>query len=138
MSGNRISVRTTDNACFAWSVVAALYPTEKYTERESSYPHYTTVLNLTNIEFLMTLKDISKFERLNVINMYGIKNKQVVPLRLTDNKKEKHVNLLYLQDSHNDLDYFTWIKNLSRLVLADSWEKKTRNFSAIGKYNKKS
>ena len=27
-------------ACFAWSVVAALYLTEKYTERESSYPHY--------------------------------------------------------------------------------------------------
>jgi len=58
-----INVRTTDNACFAWSVVAALYPTEKYTERESSYPHHTTVLNLTNIEFPMTLKDISKFER---------------------------------------------------------------------------
>ncbi|KAG5324083.1 L259 protein, partial [Pseudoatta argentina] len=33
-----ISVCTTDNACFAWSVVAALYPAEKYTDRESSYP----------------------------------------------------------------------------------------------------
>ena len=45
--------------------------------RESSYPHYTTVLNLTNIEFPMTLKDISKFEWLNAvsINMYGIENK---------------------------------------------------------------
>ncbi|KYQ56415.1 hypothetical protein ALC60_04655, partial [Trachymyrmex zeteki] len=45
-----ISVRTTDNACFAWSVVAALYPTAMYTERESSYPYYTTVLNLQNRE----------------------------------------------------------------------------------------
>jgi len=35
-----INVRTTDNACFAWSVVAALYPAEKYMDRKSSYPHY--------------------------------------------------------------------------------------------------
>ncbi|KYN42562.1 hypothetical protein ALC56_03021 [Trachymyrmex septentrionalis] len=34
------------------------------TERKPSYPHYT-VLNLMNIMFPMTLKDISKFERLN-------------------------------------------------------------------------
>ncbi|KYN18651.1 hypothetical protein ALC57_09033 [Trachymyrmex cornetzi] len=46
-----ISVYTTDNACFAWSVVAALYPAERHADREYSYPHYTIVLNLTNIEF---------------------------------------------------------------------------------------
>ncbi|KAG5342010.1 PDZD4 protein, partial [Acromyrmex heyeri] len=76
-----ISVRTTDNACFAWSVVAVLYPAEKYTERESSYPHYTIVLNLAGIEFSMTLKNIKKFEQLNdvSINVYGIENKQVLP-----------------------------------------------------------
>jgi len=109
-------------------VVTALYPTEKYTERESSYPHYTTVLNFTNIEFPMTLKDISKFERLNAmsINVYGIENKQVIPLRPTDNKKEKH---LYLQDSQNDnLGHFAWIKNLSRLMSSQSSGKKNKKF----------
>ena len=98
------------------SVVAALYPAEKYMERESSYPHYMIVLNLTDIEFPITFKNISKFERLNMvsINVYGIENKQVLPLRFTDGKKEKHVNLLYLQDSHNDnLGHFACIKNLS-------------------------
>ena len=110
---------STDNACFAWSMVAALYPAEKYTERESSYPHYMTVLNLTDTEFPITSKDISKFERLNMvsINVYGIENKQVLPLRLTDNKKKKHINLLYVQDSHNDnLGHFACIKNLAHLV----------------------
>ena len=100
-------------------------------ERESSYLHYTIVLNLTNIEFLMTLKDIFKFEWLKVvsINVYGIKNKQVVRLRLIDNKKEKHVNLLYLQDSHNDnLGHFAWIKNLSRLVSSQITRKKNKKF----------
>ncbi|KYN30393.1 hypothetical protein ALC56_15320 [Trachymyrmex septentrionalis] len=85
-----INVCTTDNACFAWSVVAALYPAERNADRESSYPHYTTVLILAGIEFLMTLKDISKFERLNAvsINVYGIENKQVLPLRLTSEGQE--------------------------------------------------
>ncbi|XP_018358170.1 PREDICTED: uncharacterized protein LOC108757963 [Trachymyrmex cornetzi] len=116
-----ISVRTTDNACFAWAVVAALYPAEKYTERESSYPHYSTVLNLAGIEFPVTLKDVLKFERLNAvsINVYGIEDKQILPLRLTGDKRDKHVNMLYLQDPRNDgVGHFAWIKNLSRLMPA--------------------
>ncbi|RLU23847.1 hypothetical protein DMN91_004055 [Ooceraea biroi] len=112
-----------DNACFAWSVVAALYPAERHTERESSYPHYTTVLNLQGIEFPMSMKNIAKFERLNdiSINVFGTEeqNKKinVLPLRLTDEKKAKHANLLYVQDvQNNNVGHFTWIKNLSRLV----------------------
>ncbi|KYQ56632.1 hypothetical protein ALC60_04434 [Trachymyrmex zeteki] len=35
-----INVRSTDNACFAWSVVAALHPAQKHVDSESSYPHY--------------------------------------------------------------------------------------------------
>ncbi|RLU22201.1 hypothetical protein DMN91_006582 [Ooceraea biroi] len=112
-----------DNACFAWSVVAALYPAERNAERESSYPHYTTVLNLQGIEFPMSMKNIAKFERLNdiSINVFGTEeqNKKinVLPLRLTDEKKAKHANLLYVQDAqNNNVGHFTWIKNLSRLV----------------------
>jgi len=65
--------------------VAALHPAEKKPERESSYPHYSTVLNLKDIEFPMTLKNIGKFEQLNnvSINIYGIEEQKV----LTDDKK---------------------------------------------------
>ena len=41
-----INVKSADNACFAWSVMAALHPTERNADRASSYPHYTTILNL--------------------------------------------------------------------------------------------
>ncbi|KYN09080.1 hypothetical protein ALC57_18810 [Trachymyrmex cornetzi] len=66
----------TDNACFGWSVVAALHPAERHANREYSYSHYTIVLNLAGIEFPMILKNITKFERLNAvsINVYGIEN----------------------------------------------------------------
>ncbi|XP_011067903.1 PREDICTED: uncharacterized protein LOC105154238 [Acromyrmex echinatior] len=126
-----VSVYSTDNACFTWSVVAALYPAERYVNRELSYPHYIAVLNLTGIEFPMTLKDIPKFERLNAvsINVYSIENRQVFPLWLTNDKKEKHVNLLYLQYSRNyNIRHFAWIKNLSRLVRSQITGNESRKY----------
>ncbi|XP_076638300.1 uncharacterized protein LOC143350234 [Colletes latitarsis] len=112
-----INVSSTDNACFAWSVVAALYPAESHVSLASSYPHYTTVLNIQDIEFPMTLNQIKKFEHINniSINVYTIENKKVLPIRVTDKKMERHVNFLYLEGA-NDVGHFAWIKNLSRLV----------------------
>jgi len=57
-----INVQFMANACFAWSVVAVLHSAEKKPERKSSYPYYTIVLNLRDIEFSMTLNQIKKFE----------------------------------------------------------------------------
>ncbi|XP_036151273.1 uncharacterized protein LOC118648878 [Monomorium pharaonis] len=120
-----VNVKSMDNACFAWSVVAALHPAKEYSYRESSYPHYTTVLKFDDIKFPVTLKDIKKFERLNdvSVNVYGMRiiasvaQVEIYTLRLTDNKREKHVNLLYVEDSREDsVGHFACIKNLSRLV----------------------
>ncbi|XP_025268460.1 uncharacterized protein LOC112639278, partial [Camponotus floridanus] len=112
-----VNVQSKDNACFAWAVVAALYPAERNAERESSYPPYATVLNLWDIEFPVTLNQIKKFELANSIsiNVYGIESENIVPLRLTEQKRDKHVNLLYVEDGNN-VGHFAWIKNLSRLV----------------------
>ena len=111
-----VNVQSKDNACFAWAVVAALYPTERHMERESSYPHYTTVLNLQDIEFPVTVNQIKKFEQANnvSINVYSIEN-GIIPMRLSQQKKDRHVNLLYVQDS-NGVGHFAWIKNLFRLA----------------------
>ncbi|KYN05113.1 hypothetical protein ALC62_03995 [Cyphomyrmex costatus] len=108
-----VNVRSNDNACFAWSMVAALHPVDNHVYRTASYPHYSKVLNLADIEFPVTLKNVAKFERSNdiSINVYGIEDGDVLPLRLTDCKRDRHVNLLYVQDGH-----FVWIKHLSRLV----------------------
>jgi len=94
-----INVQSMDNACFAWSVVTALH--ERNTEWESSYPHYTTMLNLKDIVFPMTLNKIKKFENLNdiSINVYCIEKQKelsILPIQLTDTKREKYVNLLYV------------------------------------------
>jgi len=127
-----INVQSMDNACFAWSVVAALHPAERKPERESSYPHYSTVLNLKDIEFPMTLTQIKKFENLNdiSINVYCIEKKEellILPIRLTEKKMDKHVNLLYVQND-DDVGHFAWIKNLSRLVSSQLSKKEHKKF----------
>ncbi|KAG5327802.1 MOS1T transposase, partial [Pseudoatta argentina] len=86
-----ISVRSTNNACFAWSVVTALYPAKSHADKKSLYPHYIAMLNL---QFPIMFEDIKKFEHLNAvsINAYGIETKQILRLRLTDDKKENHTH----------------------------------------------
>ncbi|XP_070169329.1 uncharacterized protein [Polyergus mexicanus] len=125
-----INVQSKDNACFAWAVVAALHPAENHVYRESSYPHYTTVLNLQDIEFPMTLSQIKKFELHNniSINVYCIeKENNIVPICLSEQKKDRHVNLLYMQDSQ-DIRHFAWIKNLSRLVSSQLSKKEHKKY----------
>ncbi|CAH1110639.1 unnamed protein product [Psylliodes chrysocephalus] len=135
-----ININNNDEACFYWSIVSALYPTNYHSERLSSYPHYTQVLNLQGLDIPIQFNKISLFEKLNQlsVNVYGLelvgKNYNVVPLRLTKNKLEKHINLLLIQNTYfpklNDYDapdpndneqiniryHYCWIKNLSRLI----------------------
>ena len=111
------------------------------------------MLNLEGIEFPVTLKQITKFELLNDISVNVFIERErggkkddgniIVPLRLTkEKKKEKHVNLLYLQESRRDdenvIGHFTWIKNLSRLIGSqlskNTREYKGRSICAIGGY----
>jgi len=109
-----LNVRSMDNACFAWSVIAALYIQLKVMWIENL--HYTCVESRR----YPTSDNVQRHSviRNNIsINVYSIEDKQILPLWLIDNKMDKHVNLLYLRDSRNDsIRHFVWIKNLSRLV----------------------
>jgi hypothetical protein len=113
-----VNVQSKDNACFAWAVVAALHPATKNSAKTIEYLHYSTVLNLCGIEFPITHPQIAKFERQNAIsvNVFTTEGDSIVPLHLTNDKREKHVNLLYISDPRNNEAHFTCIRDLSRLV----------------------
>ncbi|XP_070151119.1 uncharacterized protein [Polyergus mexicanus] len=129
VSGDKIDVKTitTKNypsTSFQSARVSPLYPVEK----NSRYPHYSTVLNLEGVEFPMSLNGITGFECINnvSINAYTVLDKKdgkgsrcIVPLRLTGDK-DRHVNLLYLSGTtqRDNTAHFSWIKNqdLSRLI----------------------
>lgn len=108
-----INVKSNHNACFAWSVVAVLYPAERNAERESSYFHYTIVLNFKDIEFPVIVNQIKKFEFTNniSINVYSIDKENIYSIRLSERKRDK-----IRQFVENNIRHFSWIKNLSKLV----------------------
>ena len=114
-----INIQNADEYCFLWSVVAALFPSRSNVCRTSSYPHYSSVLNIEGISFPLSPHDIKQFEINNPeisINVYGLDKKCVVtgPLYITKNKRKYHINLLYIERNMNG--HYCLIKDLVRLV----------------------
>ncbi|XP_032689782.1 uncharacterized protein LOC116853041 [Odontomachus brunneus] len=60
----------------------------------------------------------------------GEKNESIVPVRLSDIKREKHVNLLHISNPQRDHNtgHFAWIKDLSRLMSSQLSKKKARKY----------
>ncbi|XP_072394634.1 uncharacterized protein [Diabrotica undecimpunctata] len=150
-----INVKNSDQACFYWAIVSALYPAKLNKERTSSYPWYSTVLKTEDLEAPMPLHQISKFEKLNnvSVNVYAlelIENNEksffaVYPARLTKTVVAKHVNLLLIQNQYfpklNDYEappvdndnseikyHYCHITNLSRLISRQVNKRKTKLF----------
>ncbi|KAJ8917969.1 hypothetical protein NQ315_002664 [Exocentrus adspersus] len=122
-----INVNNQDQHCFLWAIVSALYPPNNRRVNEvSSYPHYSNVFDTQGMSFPLKLTDIKKFESNNniSINVYGLKsefkdNKMIYdivgPLHYSQQKLERHVNLLLITDDNGN-SHYCWIKNFSRLV----------------------
>ncbi|KYM96987.1 hypothetical protein ALC62_12365 [Cyphomyrmex costatus] len=86
-----VNVQSFDNACFAWSIVAALYPASNNVSRTSQYPHYLEVLRFEDITFPVTLKQITKFEHLNDISVNVFVERETVLLK--KRKKGSTINV---------------------------------------------
>ncbi|XP_043484408.1 uncharacterized protein LOC122512572 [Leptopilina heterotoma] len=132
-----INVQNNDNECFKWAVLSALHPNISDPKRVSNFKEFKDELNFDGIEFPVTLKSVPKFEKINdvSINVYGLEKRygdfSVHPLHLTTEKRDRHVNLLYVADRYGDESdvnnelyddddfmnfHYVWIKDLSRLV----------------------
>ena len=134
-----INVENQDKDCFKWAILSALHPARTHINRVTKYVPYKNDLNFKGIDFPVDPRKVSKFEKQNDIsvNVYYLKKKQreafeVLPRHLTSDKKEKHVNLLFIENNYVDEDedsstldddnvnidfkfHYVWIKNLSRL-----------------------
>lgn len=115
-----LNMQNKDNACFLWSIVAALHTPKGRPDRTSSYPHYAKVLNTEGISYPVTTTDINMFESNNPnlsVNIYSLKNNRVVvgPIYKSEYQNRKtRVNLLLLEKENNT--HYVLIKNLPRLV----------------------
>ena len=132
-----VNVQNDDDQCFKWAVLSALHPASININRVSAYVSYKDELNFEGIELPVDPRKIGKFEKQNdvSVNVYYLKKKEkifdILPRHLTSYKKEKHVNLLLVENHYVDEDeeeeeeeardivfknHYVWIKNLSRLV----------------------
>ena len=112
-----------DELCFAWSVLASLYPAKHNPDRLTNYESHLNELDLSGLTFPLKVSQIPKFERQNPdisVNVNAYENdpvSEIVPLHISPHKQRQyHVNLLLLTDDSTARQHYVLIKNLSRLV----------------------
>lgn len=108
-----------DNYCFCYAIMMGKFPQVNHPERISNYPDFRQHLNISGLEFPLKLNDISKFEEMNndiSISVFGIGEdaEVIVPLHIASEKKDLHIQMLYITDRENA--HYCHVKNLSRLV----------------------
>ena len=109
-----------------------------HTNRESSYQHYNTVLNLQGIQFPMRLNQIIKFENQNNISVNVSRNRKKFFLYSIDAPAERGTSMLICCTYRIiTKSILRWLK-----ICPASWDRKLldpkiRNISAISKDNKK-
>lgn len=104
-----------DSKCFLWSVLAALHPKHRDAGNINHYKKYENELNLDGVSFPASLESIRIFEKQNEnisINVYVISEEFnhekkkveniIVPVRLTDNVKSKHIHLLMIHENNKE------------------------------------
>ena len=107
-----INMKNDDDQCFKWSVVRALNPVEKNSERiTNELKEQSERLDWSGLKFPVKLDQIVIFEKLNPqisINVFGFEG-DVYPLRLSKSKSD----LLLISDGEKQ---HCLIKSLSRLL----------------------
>ena len=121
--GNRvkkfINPKNNDNECFRYAVLAGIHPEVKDPEEVESWAAYKNELNMNGISYPVQIADIDKFERLNPdisVNVLAIDAEGIFfPVRVTREKRQQHVELMYVTSHENDSHYVTII-NKSALL----------------------
>ena len=120
-----INMKNNDDQCFKWSVVRALNPVAKNSERiTKELKDQSERLVWSGLKFPVKLDQIVVFEQLNPqisINVFGFES-VVYPLRLSKRKSEQRerseneqtINLLLISDEAKQ--HYCLIKSLSRLL----------------------
>jgi len=117
LSHSIVNIKNEDQKCFLWCVLAALHPVQDHPNLVSHYKKYEHSLNVTGIEFPVSISKVEKFEKQNKlsINVFGFEEGNVFPLYLTKQiNGHKEINLLYLSKEHTS--HYCWIKNLDRFL----------------------
>ena len=127
-----INMQNKDNKCFLWCVPRALNPKDNHPERvDKELKLKENTLNMDGIEYPVSLEDdIDKFENQNPtisITVFGYEEKEVRPLRNSNNMDREHNIRLMLIEKDGVLHYCL-VKNRSRLLSSQVSKHKEKSY----------
>ena len=122
-----VNIKNKDDKCFLWCVLRYLHPKERDEERIKDVEKYEFSLNTKGITFPMKLKDITKFEKLNLdlpgINVFSNDDKMTIyPLRMANRDCKNTIDLFLHEEDGKS--HYTLIKNFHRLIRSQKTKSK--------------
>ena len=118
-----LNIRNTDQKCFAWSILAKIFPPERnnHTTRVLNYTPYESHLNMDGVEYPVKIQDIPKFETQNegiAINVFALQKSNDInilyPTYMANHRNRRtEIDLLYLEKDGNT--HYCLIKDLNSL-----------------------
>ena len=111
---------TEDDQCFLWCILRALNPVKRDKERtDTNLKSKIDTVNMGDIRYPVSLKDVSKFEKLNLdiaVSVYTYdENYSVGPLRVSEHVDRPYrIKLLLMSDENKT--HYCLIENFSRLI----------------------
>ena len=114
-----INIKSDDQFCFLWCILAHLCPIEDKKNRLSNYSMHFNKLNLEGLEFPMKVKDIPKFEKLDNlnVNVFELTGTVLTPIHINKNYLQPQIDLLLFED------HYCLITKLHCLINKDSYMK---------------
>ena len=99
-----------DEDCFIFSVLAYLHPVKKNKDRPSNYTQFLEEYDFSKCHGMVTLKDISWFEKRNniTVNVYSLDNdnKTIIPIKVSK-KRVKYVELFLYKEHYYCITSFS-------------------------------
>ena len=124
-----INMKNEDNECFRWCHIRHLNPQEKYPQRIKKVDKpYVEKLDYSGIEFPVTIKQFSKIEKQNSINInvFGYEDKQPYPIYVSKEKYEDHMELLLVTKDENK--HYVLIKDFNKFMYNKTKHKERKHF----------
>ena len=119
-----------DQECFKWAVIAASRWEEisNNPERISKLKRFEANFDWSGIGFLVSIKDIKKFELKNQvsINLLATEDRQIYICRKGGNNCERVINLMLITESNRK--HYVAIKSLSRLLQSQNTKHKGKEY----------
>ena len=116
-----MKIQNKDDKWFLWSILAHLHMVHycQHGYRVEKYIPYENELNMEGITYPVAVKDVPKFEEQNDIsvNVFGYED-GYYPLYISRNQKERHVNLLLLEEKGKT--YYCLIKNPNGMLYSQT------------------